>query len=204
MAEVFYSITRSRINSNKFTKRDRFVSFICIVLLPYIHTKIEHLIQKWTDQCENESMNIELLKRKRLAINIYKGFKTTHDCAQIVYCIAYLADLSKSHSVLNKLIGIQLNYLPTDTSTDWTWSDLFLGRFKNSAIFTSVIFRMLELSAFFLQFIQWWQNETNNGSLTDLPTPDAPVTYAHRNAYKNLCPICLQQWRIPTVNRISG
>lgn len=62
------------------------------------------------------------------------------------------------------------------------------------------------MSAFFLQFIQWWQNEANHGDIANLPIPDAPAETFHVNSskYAGKCPLCLQRWRMPTVISISG
>lgn len=69
---------------------------------------------------------------------------------------------------------------------------------------TGVVFRGLELSAFFLQFIQWWQTEANQGSLTNLPIPAAPAYDANSGKYAGKCPICIQDWTIPTACTVSG
>lgn len=207
LAEVFYSLTRSRLKNDQFSRRDRLITFFCVVILPYIDVKLTSLIQKWNDQIDNGiGMPIEESKQKKLAIRVFHGVKATRDCLQLLQTISYLADLSKSHSILNRLIDIQLNYMPPDPDLQWTWTDLLTGKFKASTIFTGVAFRALELSAFFLQFIQWWQNETTNGSLIKLPSPEAPIETIKGDAsrYNQLCPICYQKWKIPTVNRISG
>lgn len=205
LAEVFYSLTRSRVFIDRFDKRDRFVSFVCIVLLPYVRSKIANLIQRWSDECENGATTVPLtLEHRKIAITAYRSWCTIQDCLQLVQFIMYLANLSKSHSIANRLIGVQLKYMPTEMNMRWTWSDLFTGNFRNPAIFTGLLFRTLELSAFFLQFVQWWQNESTHGSLTKLPSPEAPAPNAGESRYGNLCPICLQTWKIPTANRISG
>jgi len=62
----------------------------------------------------------------------------------------------------------------------------------------------LELSAFFLQFIQWWQNEASQGNLTNLQVPEPPNLDTNSSKYNGKCPICLQIWQIPTAVSISG
>lgn len=207
LAEIFYSLTRSRVSIDRFTKRDRFISFVCIVLLPYVRSKIANMIQRWQDERENgttTAVDPVTAKQRAFAINAYRSWSTITDCLQLVQFIMYLANLSKSHSIANRVIGVQLKYMPPEMNMRWTWSDLFSGNFRNPAIFTGLLFRSLELSAFFLQFVQWWQNESTHGSLTKLPSPEAPAPNAGESRYGNLCPICLQTWKIPTANRISG
>ena len=73
-----------------------------------------------------------------------------------------------------------------------------------AAMLSTVMLRTLELSAFFLQFIEWWQNEANMGDLSKLPIPDAPPADFNSEKYKGVCPLCLQRWLIPTAVSISG
>lgn len=207
LAEVFYSLMRVEIKTGKFSSRSKLISFICIVLLPYVNAKVTKRIQKWSDELDDGvPMSPNAAQRTRIAVTFLNKFKAIYGLLQCFQMIAYLADISKSHSVLNRLIGVQLSYLPPSSESEWTWSDFLVGKLKTSTVISSAIFRTLELSAFFLQFIQWWQNETTNGSLTKLPSPEAPASTVKTDGsrYMNLCPICLQKWRIPTVNRISG
>lgn len=181
------------------------MAFAFSVLVPYLNSKLTDLITKWKDDCENDYSDRKTTARKKLSIKLFTIAKSMHDCLQVVQYIGYLSDRTKSHSIMNHLIGQQLIYLPAETNLDWSWSDLFSLNFRNSAILTGMMFRGLELSAFFLQFVQWWQNETSNGSLTKLPNPQPPAKHGDAvGRYENICPICLQSWKIPTVNRISG
>lgn len=92
--------------------------------------------------------------------------------------------------------------------SEWPAKRLSIDEFHNtltlrhSALLTSIIFRGLELSAFFLQFIQWWQNEASQGNLTNLPVPEPPSRESSK--YNGKCPICLQVWQIPTAVSVSG
>lgn len=208
LAEVFYSLSRVRSKNGQFSSVDKCLAFILVVIVPYVSTKLANLIHRWSEECDDGVYNIDEYTHKRKCIKLYKFFKGVHDCFQVVQYVGYLSNRSKTHAVLNRIVGQHLVYLSTEVNLDWTWSDLFTMNFRNSAVFTGMAFRALELSAFFLQFIQWWQNETNNGSLTKLPNPEAP-TFSGKNAnaagrYRNICPVCLQTWKIPTVNRVSG
>lgn len=73
-----------------------------------------------------------------------------------------------------------------------------------STAVTAFLFRGLELSAFFLQFIQWWQTDANKGNLTNLPVPEAPAYDSNSGKYAGVCPICIQPWLIPTAVTVSG
>lgn len=208
LAEVFYSLSRVRSKNEQFSTLDKCSAFTLVVIAPYISSKLSNLTAKWRNNCDDGIYDIKEYQRKRKWIKAYEIAKGAYDCFQVVQYVGYLSDRSKTHSILNRIIGQHLVYLSTETNLDWTWSDLFSLNFRHSAVLTGMIFRALELSAFFLQFVQWWQNETNNGSLTKLPNPQPPGN-GGKNAvasgrYRNICPVCLQNWKIPTVNRVSG
>lgn len=208
LAEVFYSLSRIHSKSEQISTFDKCSAFTLVVIVPYISSKLSNLVNKWDDYCENGIYDVKEYQRKQKLIRAYKFVKGAFDCFQIVQYVGYLSDRSKTHSILNRIIGQHLVYLSAEMNLNWTWSDLFSMNFQHSAVLTGMIFRALELSAFFLQFIQWWQNETSNGSLIKLPNPKPPGYEGKNSAasvrYRNICPICLQKWRIPTVNRVSG
>lgn len=205
LAEVFYSLSRINSKTNQLSKLDKGLAFALVVIVPYFKSKLSELIAKWKDDCENDASDRRTTEKKKIAIKLYNIVNGLHGCFQVVQYIGYLSQRTDSHSILNRLIGQHLVYLPAETNLDWTWSDLFSLNFRHSAVLTGMMFRTLELSAFFLQFIQWWQNESTIGSLTKLPNIEPPIPNGDAvGRYKNICPICLQSWKIPTVNRISG
>lgn len=202
---MFYSLSRIRTKTEQLTSLDKSLTFALTVVIPYINKKLTNLITKWKNDCENDGLDRKKTQQKKIAIKLFNIAKGMHDCLQVVQYIGYLADRTKTHSILNRLVGQHLIYLSAETNLNWSWSDLFSLNFQKSAVLTGMIFRALELSAFFLQFVQWWQNETSNGSLTKLPNPEPPMQNGDAvGRYKNICPICLQNWKIPTINRISG
>lgn len=205
LAEVFYSLSRIRSESNEFSRIDKIFAFTLVVIVPYIRAKLTNIISRWEDDCDNDVIDEKELRQKKKCIKAYNIVNGIYDCLQIIQYVGYLSDRSKTHSIVNRAIGQHLVYLSADTDLDWSWSDLLSMNFRNSALLTGMVFRALELSAFFLQFVQWWQNETSHGSLTKLPNPEPPRMDPNASArYRNKCPICLQTWRIPTINRISG
>lgn len=205
LAEVFYSLSRIRSKTEQFSSFDKWLAFALITITPYITSKLTNLFVQWRDDCDHKIMDAKEFKRKQIYMRVYKIGKGIFDICQLLQYVGYLSNRSDTHSILNRAVGQHLVYLSAETNLDWTWSDLFSLNFRNSAILTGMVFRALELSAFFLQFIEWWQNETTHGSLTKLPTPEPPKPISGAaERYRNICPICLMQWKIPTVNRISG
>lgn len=200
-------MTRVNNNTDTLNKRDRILAFFEVAILPYLISKLNALIERWREEYETGTANDSKIQHKKQIITIYKTLKASHDVLQIFQYLAYLSDRTKSHSVVIRLLNMSLNYLPPETNlTKWSWSDLFTGKFRNTTIFTGIVFRTLELSAFFLQFVQWWQNETTHGNIAKLPNPEAPTGHTAKSGkkYEGICPICLQKWKIPTANRISG
>lgn len=195
------------MSTNKLNRIDRLVTFLCVVILPYVSAKLEGFRQKSKDEIENASpiqQKSKEMQRKKMEMQLITYSRALCDSLQLVQFIAYMADVSKSHSLVNRMVKQQLNYLPPDMSITWSWTDLFTGKFRGTAVLSGVIFRSLELSAFFLQFLQWWQNETSFSTFLNLPTPEPPTDALCSSKYRGVCPICLQRWQIPTVNRISG
>lgn len=205
LAEVFYSLSRIRSKNEQFSSLDKFLAFTLVTFAPYIGSKLSESIFQWKDDCDHKAMDAKELKRKQICIKVYNIGKGIYDFIQLLQYIGYLSNRSATHSVLNRAIGQQLVYLSAETNLDWSWSDLFTLNFRKSAVLTGMVFRALELSAFFLQFVQWWQNETLHGSLTKLPNPEPPKPHTDAaQRFRNFCPVCFQRWRIPTVNRVSG
>lgn len=190
--------------TDKFTTHNKILAFVLGVIAPYISTKLENLIAKWQDDCDKDVIDIKELQRKKQCLKTYYVAKGIHSFVQTLLYIGYLSDRSQTHSILNRIIGQHLVYLSADTNFEWSWSDLFTLNFKKSSALTGIIFHTLELSAYFLQFVQWWQNETNHGSLAKLPNPEPPKKQPFGQKYQRICPICWQTWKIPTINRTSG
>lgn len=207
LAEIFYGLARTHVSTNKLNRVDKLMAFLCVVIFPYLAAKLDSFRQKSKDEIENASpveQKSGEMRRKKLAVQFITFARALGDSLQLVQFIAYMADVSRSHSLTNRIVRQQLNYLPPDTTVTWSWTDLFKGKFRGTALLSGVIFRSLELSAFFLQFLQWWQNETSFSTFLNLPTPEPPADALCSTKYRGICPICLQRWQIPTVNRISG
>lgn len=205
LSEVFYGLSRIKSKSSTFTQTDKSLAFAFIVILPYIQSKLTALLTKWDNDCDNQNVDAKTQQQRQHIQKSYRIIKGIHDLLQVIQYIGYLSDRFDTHSIVNRIIGQHLVYLPFEANFQWNWTDLLSANFKKSTILSGMVFRALELSAFFLQFIQWWQNETHNGSLTKLPNPEPPSKHPDATErYRDICPICLQRWAIPTVNRISG
>ncbi|XP_031629673.1 peroxisome assembly protein 12 isoform X2 [Contarinia nasturtii] len=206
-AEVFYSLSRIHSSSGKLSSFDKVMIFFVSTIVPYISAKFSRKKKQWEEDCESDVIDVKELRYKETFIKAHNIVKGIYDCFLVLQYIRFISDRSKTHSIFDQIIGQHLVYISSNTNLDWSWSDLFSMNFRKSAFVTGIVFRTLELSAFFLQFVQWWQNEARIGNLIKLPNPDPP-SYSNSlltpRQYENICPVCLQMWKIPTVNRISG
>lgn len=70
-----------------------------------------------------------------------------------------------------------------------------------SKVISDLFFRALGVSAFFLQFIQSFQNELQYKKIDILESPEIYKTNVIQN---EICPICLHATELPTVVQVSG
>lgn len=141
----------------------------------------------------------EAESRQRL-VGTYENVKTFYESAKLIQYVAYLTKWSESGIFLQQLCHLQLEYA-APYEIPWTWMDVFKRKVSLSKIASDVVFRGLEFSAFFFQFIQWWQSDSRNASIGALPAPKPIIAPTE---YDGICPLCLQKWEIPTVVGVSG
>lgn len=143
-------------------------------------------------------------KVELLSLYSYRTIKATFEFLQIIKYISYLAGYSTTHSIHLAIarVGLRHSNMQDDS---FSWTDIFSGNLKVSTVLSTLLLRSLEFGGFFLQFIQWWQDSTSSQrSIAQLPTPDPPRRDENSNRYNNTCPICLQDFQLPTVLQISG
>lgn len=98
-------------------------------MLPYLRRRLEHRLENYRDEIERH--DAENVVAKRRAIQLYGWITAAYDAAQVLQYIAYMANVTRSHSLLLRALRMNLVYLPSDDDDDeWTLSDLFQGRIK--------------------------------------------------------------------------
>lgn len=143
-------------------------------------------------------------KLQLLALYSYRTARAAFEFAQILKYVSYLSGHSSTHSIQLMVSQMGLMHSQIDENP-FRWADIFSGQIKISTVLSTLMLRSLEFGGFFLQFIQWWQNDSSSQkSITQLPTPDAPKLDENANKYQNTCPICFQSFVLPTVLSISG
>lgn len=114
-----------------------------------------------------------------------------YDLLALVNWILYTLGKSSSHTPLLRMLGVKLQHADESSSS--------------SVSLTKII----EMSAFFIQFLEWWFNNqsTQAKSILSLPVPPAPHSKACEKSPKTKsgeCPICHQPWKNECALRVSG
>lgn len=214
-SEAFYGLQRvvSHSTNAELPKRKLQLSLICLTVLPYLRRKLENIAVKYKlEEADGVPENNNYPKGTRsFVIRLHSVFHIVWESLVLVQYFMYMSGKSLHHSPLLRMIGISLIYTSQEPE-GLPWS--YLKNCITSRDFRSlpgVTFQVLrgllsnsfEVFAFFLQFLQVWYSEQRQTNLTALPIPAAPTDLGV-NDYKNVCPICLQKRKIPTVLPVSG
>lgn len=130
MAEVFYGLTRAQWHTDVLSNKSKLIIYASIVILPYIQKKIENVIETYRNEIDYKPETCSNIRLKQNIIRVYRIVATVYECSQVFQYVAYMANLSKSHSILLRLLRLNLDYLPPDENSEWTWSDFFTGKIK--------------------------------------------------------------------------
>ncbi|XP_055839844.1 peroxisome assembly protein 12 [Episyrphus balteatus] len=175
--ESFYGLQRtSALNGDLISNRKKFLSASLLTLLPYFERKL----RQRSTQHESTEWEEYLIK----AFHAYNA-------AKAVNTFLYLAKYSVSHSPILRFLGLTLRY-PKDPPREDKASYMIL--------------KLLEVMAFFLQFIQWWYSNKQRQNIGGLQNPDA-IRKSKLNEHQNpngMCPICLMKISNPTACAVSG
>lgn len=178
------------------------MSLLFLVVVPYLSRKLEAKMAKLKEKLQDEVTTED--KYELLGLYSYRTIKASLEFAQIIKYVSYLAGYSSTHSIQLMLAGVSLRHANIQDES-FSWSDVFSGKIKLSAVLGTIMLRSLEFGGFFLQFIQWWQDSSSTQkSIAQLPIPVPPELDENANKYRNSCPICLQDFIIPTVIQVSG
>lgn len=155
----------------------------------------------------NEKLQDEMTiddKYKVLGLYSYRTIKSTYEFVQIIKYVLYLSGRSQTHSIPFYLTGLGLRHADM-TEEQFSLSDIFKANVKISTVLGSLALRALEFGGFFLQFLQWYQDSSASKKIQDqLPTPAPPKLDKNANRYTEMCPVCLQEFVIPTAISVSG
>lgn len=202
LSEVFYGLTRFNLKTEQFSTRDYVVSMVFLVGLPYLTRKLEQRMKQLKEKLEDELTTDD--KMQLLQLYTYRSVKVSLAIAQIIRYVSYLSGRSSSHSLQLMVSRIGLRHSSPQVNA-FSWSDLMHGNVRISTLLSTVVLRSLEFGGFFLQFLQWFnESSTTPQTISKMSIPDPPPPDANAHRYYNTCPICLQDFQIPTILRISG
>ncbi|KAJ8956382.1 hypothetical protein NQ318_015120 [Aromia moschata] len=201
-SENFYGLKRTLVNNEGLTKHHRELSLIFLVVLPYFKRKMEE-----------KAASLELRIRR-----VFKKGPTEKIDTPVAFHFRgrvgprHPAHLSQVHGQQGRIPDA---YFKTDRSQTGLrlradrhsrildcplhgLSELSFGLVKNA------VTTFLEVTAFFLQFLNTWNAQRSNFSITDLPAVAPPQLDGKAKIYQGKCPVCLKPWVIPTVLPVSG
>lgn len=138
--------------------------------------KIENEIKKYNDSEPPPHI-------KRLSTCIETS-QTVWEFAKLILYIRYLANKTQSYSPMLKICQLSLQYPAQMYETDLSWIDVIKGKVGFAHVLSTLLFKGLELSAFFLQFMQWWQTQSHRTKIGNLPIPPAPDIWYEGKVYK--------------------
>lgn len=149
-----------------------------LILNPYIKSKIDKFE---LDKVDGKYLNNNWKNNIKIYfIKIYKIYNLMHSFLGIYYYLLYISKRSTYPTPLLRFMSMTLTY---SAGTEFTSISELLSKWKNGTFTTHDgahliqrgFTRSLELGAFFLQFINWWNQENFNVNLLSLPVPPAPT-----------------------------
>ncbi|KAI8125670.1 putative peroxisome assembly protein 12 [Lucilia cuprina] len=178
--ESFYGLQRTdTLSGNLLSKQQEIISASILTLMPYIERKLK-----------TRAQHEDISKWEEYLLNLFHAYKAS----KAVHTFMYLIKYASSHSPIFRALKLTLRYPNEPPKEDKT---------------TYVFLKLLEVLAFFLQFIQWWySNEQRRKVGGTLENPE-PITVTEDSLKKcntpaGDCPVCLMKIENPTACSVSG
>ncbi|CAB3369991.1 Hypothetical predicted protein [Cloeon dipterum] len=198
-AETFYGLKRVSLNKPNaafLTTKQKNLSLVVIVLIDYVKNKLALLIEEWKNRSNLEPP-------KALFLKYWANMQVLWRAVSLANLLSYMNGGTDYHSPLMRFAGVGLKNAEEETELRDT-SNLSIWR-RAIALIGPGLARCLEISAFTLQFLQWWHGDDGpRTKLVALPVPSAPPLLPGGQEYSGLCPLCLRPWNIETVLPVSG
>ncbi|XP_058800772.1 peroxisome assembly protein 12-A [Phymastichus coffea] len=208
-SETFYGLKRIVLRNSErqlnLDNRRRYLSLVILTAFPYLQRKIENL-----DTQINDPNAPQQSKWKCCIVQGFKIIRAIKEILTFYQYLLYLSNRSKYPTLSLWLLSISLTYANNDEEIGLTELLKKLGSRNFNAsdgleVLRLSVVRSIEVSAFFLQFLQWWNQEHNyNFNFTTLPIPPPPQIPEFAKPYKGICPICKRPPRIHTAVSTSG
>ncbi|CAH0548690.1 unnamed protein product [Brassicogethes aeneus] len=207
-SENFYGLKRVTLSNSKLSEQNKNLSLAVLVILPYLKRKLEEKIAIYKLESAEGCLRKDFEGRlKRLILFSHSTFELTWGVLTLLNYLKYMSNGTDSQLLMLKLIDLKL-VRSGEQDVGGFWSALFKGQLSltdvSVGLFKNSVVTALEVTAFFLQFLQTWNSEKSNYKMTDLPVVPPPPPDCKSKQYKGKCPLCLKQWLIPTVLPVSG
>ncbi|XP_011199641.1 peroxisome assembly protein 12 [Bactrocera dorsalis] len=179
--ESFYGLQRTGMTSGELmTRQQKLISASILTLMPVLERHLK------TRSAHHEDISIW----ERHTLNVLRAYHAS----KAIHTFLYLIKYAGSHSPIFRALNLSLRY-PNEPPKDDKITYVFL--------------KLLEVFAFFLQFIQWWysndQRRKIGGTLKNpVPFKNKPDMSRENIHPKGDCPVCLMKIQTPTACSISG
>nr|SVE90675.1 EOG090X0AIN [Daphnia sinensis] len=178
-AENFYGLERVTKNDGRLNGRAKMCSLVSLSVLPYALSKLDAYFSK--RQPSNQQH----------PVMSFSSIRFIYDLIVLINWMLYTWGKSVTHSPVLHLLGVKLKHGGENSSPGISLT------------------KIIEMSAFFIQFLEWWfTNQSSQAkSMLSLPIPPPPHSVVQNQNSKprmGACPLCLQQWKNECVLRVSG
>lgn len=178
-AENFYGLERVTKDDCNLNSKGKIRSLISLTVLPYALSKLDNYFS------ERRQLN-----RHHPIIN-FSSIRFLYDLIVLVNWMLYTWGKSETHSPVLHILGLKLKHGDDNSSSGISLT------------------KIIELSAFFIQFLEWWfTNQSSQAkSMLSLPIPPPPHSVAqsqHSKIRAGVCPICQHPLKNECVLRVSG
>ncbi|XP_075159123.1 peroxisome assembly protein 12-like [Haematobia irritans] len=178
--ESFYGLQRTHTTTGELLSRQQeIISASLLTLLPYIERKLRTRVQ-----------NEEASPWEEYALKLFNAYKAS----KAIHTFMYLIKYAGSHSPIFRALKLTLRYPSQPPKEDKA---------------TYIVLKLLEVLAFFLQFIQWWysndQRRKIGGTLRNPKAiEETEESVKQCDVPDGDCPICLMKIDNPTACGVSG
>ncbi|XP_030765307.1 peroxisome assembly protein 12 [Sitophilus oryzae] len=207
-SENCYNLERVIGNGNGLTQRERELSFITLVIIPFIKRKIEEKLQQYRIEYAEGCIQKDIGgQTKKVLIFSHTVFQIIWGLMHIHYYLRYMALDTKYQLPSLHMLNMKLCYsyeLPAPS----LWEILFSRKLVLSELSFDIVRRTLgnifEVTAFFIHFLESWNAKMPKNNMTDLPKVQVPLYDSSGKTYQGKCPICKLKWNNPSVIPVSG
>lgn len=206
-AEHFYGLKRIKLDT-KDTNVPIVISFITLVIIPYLKKKLDSLY----DRLKYQTSTLD--QPSSVFLEVYSIFLFINDLSNFLLQCSYCVGSAAVYNLCNKISGVQLVHSPPSITSPVE------GESKGITRHTArIIGSGLSLGAFFIQFLDYYysrQSDSSSNSYLARPTtvlsykkrppPPDPSLYSRvkSNRYNGYCLLCHEKRVMDTVLSTSG